>query len=69
MLTLLDCLQFNEYKSSYGIGYESFIPYDLPGYDITKWPRNLRAKWSFDKKDPLADIPEKDLQENNIMLR
>lgn len=62
-------MQFKDYKSQYGIGYDTFIPYGLPGYDITKWPRSLRKKYSLDDEDPLADIPEKDLKNNMIMLR
>ena len=59
-------LQMTKYKK-HG-GFHGFRPYDIPGHDITKWSRKERAKWNFDKKDPLADISEKDLKEGNIML-
>jgi hypothetical protein len=36
----------------------------LQQYDITKFTRGERAKASFDGKDPLADIPTKDLRQN-----
>lgn len=37
-------------------------------YDITKMARKERAKYAFDKKDPLKDISDKDLKEGNIEL-
>ncbi|KAI1078066.1 hypothetical protein F5B20DRAFT_582593 [Whalleya microplaca] len=37
-------------------------------YNILKMSRRERASHAFDKKDPLAGIPEKDLKEGNIML-
>ena len=59
-------LQFKDYKTRYGLGDETFIPFNLPGFDITKWPRALRAKWSFGGEDPLAGISDKDLKEGNL---
>ena len=38
-------------------------------YDITKMSRAERARFAFDKKDPLADISNKDLKEGNLMLQ
>ncbi|EMD69225.1 hypothetical protein GGP41_004763 [Bipolaris sorokiniana] len=35
-------------------------------YDITKMTRAERAKWAFNHKDPLADIPAKDLKNNLV---
>lgn len=35
-------------------------------YDITKLTRAERARWAFDHKDPLADIPTKDLKNNLV---
>ncbi|KAF1917120.1 hypothetical protein BDU57DRAFT_548681 [Ampelomyces quisqualis] len=35
-------------------------------YDITKMSRKERAAHAFDGKDPLKDIPEKDLKEGNL---
>lgn len=35
-------------------------------YDITKMTRKQRASHAFDKKDPLADVSEKDLKEGNL---
>ena len=58
--------QFKECKKDYGMGECTLV--DVPSFDITKWPRKLRAKYAFDHKDPLADIPEKDLKESKIML-
>lgn len=46
--------------------------YELLGgteYDITKMSRAQRAEHAFDKKDPLADVPLKDLKEGNLMLQ
>lgn len=37
-------------------------------YDITKMSRKERASYAFDKKDPLADISDKDLKEGNLDL-
>jgi len=37
-------------------------------YDITKMSRRERASHAFDNKDPLADIPIKELKNNNIDL-
>jgi hypothetical protein len=37
---------------------------NLQQYDITKFTRAQRAEAAFDKKDPLADIPVKDLRRN-----
>ncbi|KAK8875011.1 hypothetical protein PGQ11_005525 [Apiospora arundinis] len=37
-------------------------------YDITQWSRKERAKHAFNKKDPLADIPEKEIKAGNIGL-
>ncbi|KAK8055629.1 hypothetical protein PG993_000856 [Apiospora rasikravindrae] len=37
-------------------------------YDITQWTRAERAKHAFDKKDPLANIPEKELKAGNIKM-
>lgn len=37
-------------------------------YDITQWTRAKRAKHAFDKKDPLAGIPEKEIKAGNIGL-
>jgi hypothetical protein len=47
-----------DYRKKYGdtIG--------LQQYDITKFTRAERAEASFSKKDPLADIPVKDLRRN-----
>ncbi|KAK8050732.1 hypothetical protein PG994_012462 [Apiospora phragmitis] len=36
--------------------------------DITKWTRAERARHAFNKKDPLADIPEKERKAGNIRL-
>ena len=58
--------QFKEYKKNYGTG--EFTLVEVPSFDITKWSRKLRAKYAFDHRDPLADIPEKDLKESKIML-
>ncbi|KAK6863795.1 hypothetical protein PG995_000323 [Apiospora arundinis] len=41
---------------------------DDDGYDITQWSRKERAKHAFNKKDPLADIPEKEIKAGNIGL-
>ncbi|KAK6430393.1 hypothetical protein LTR95_013449 [Oleoguttula sp. CCFEE 5521] len=38
-------------------------------YDITKMSRSERASHAFDDKDPLADIPIKELKAGNISLR
>ncbi|KAK5128308.1 hypothetical protein LTR85_002975 [Meristemomyces frigidus] len=35
-------------------------------YDITKMSRKQRAGYAFDKKDPLADVSDKDLREGNL---
>lgn len=35
-------------------------------YDITKMSRKERAAHAFDKKDPLADVSDKDLKEGNL---
>lgn len=60
-------VQAQEYKAAHGK-----IPFGHScgdgGYDITKWPRSLRALYAYDGKDLLADIPLKDLKENKIML-
>lgn len=50
------------YKSNYGpkIGGTK--------YDITKMSRKERASHACDGKDPLKDIPEKDLKEGNLVL-
>lgn len=37
-------------------------------YDITKMPRAMRAKYAFDKKDPLAGFTDDDLKNNRIAL-
>lgn len=53
--------KYNAYKKSYGKlgGHE---------YDITKWTRAKRAKHAFDKKDPLAGIPEKEIKAGNLAV-
>lgn len=35
-------------------------------YDITRGCRKERASHTFDKKDPFADVIEKDLKEGNL---
>lgn len=35
-------------------------------YDITQWPRAERARHAFNKRDPLAGIPEKEIKAGNI---
>jgi hypothetical protein len=55
--------RFKEYKSWHGtpkIGGTD--------YDITKMTREQRAGYAFDDKDPLADIPAKDLKDGNLVL-
>ncbi|KAK8083830.1 hypothetical protein PG996_002611 [Apiospora saccharicola] len=37
-------------------------------YDITQWTRAKRAKHAFNKRDPLAGIPEKEIKAGNIGL-
>ncbi|KAK7941337.1 uncharacterized protein PG986_013724 [Apiospora aurea] len=37
-------------------------------YDITQWTRAERAKHAFNKKGPLANIPEKELKAGNIKM-
>ncbi|KAH7090730.1 hypothetical protein FB567DRAFT_626667 [Paraphoma chrysanthemicola] len=52
--------RLKEYKSNHGpkIGGTK--------YDITKMSRKERASHAFDGKDPLADIPEKELKAGNL---
>lgn len=38
------------------------------GMDITKWTRAERKKYSFDKKDPLADVPDKALRDGEVLI-
>lgn len=38
-------------------------------YDILKMSRSERARYAFDKKDPLKAVSAKDLREGNIMIR
>lgn len=38
-------------------------------FNILKMERRERAGYAFDKKDPLAAISDKDLEEGNIMIR
>lgn len=59
--------QFNRFKREHGL-VGSLVPYGLPGYDITKWPRKLRAEYNFEHVDPLAAISDEDLRENKIMI-
>lgn len=44
------------------------IPFLLPYYEITKWTRHLRAKYTFEHVDPLADIPERELKAGNLPI-
>jgi hypothetical protein len=37
-------------------------------FNILKFSRKERAEHAFDGKDPLAQFPEKDLREGNVML-
>lgn len=37
-------------------------------YNILKFSRRERAEHSFDGKDPLADVAQKDLRAGNVML-
>lgn len=50
------------YKRKHGVGSK------IGGtkYDITRMSRKERASHAFDKKDPLADVSDKDLKEGNL---
>lgn len=52
------------YKQSYGHGRTKTIGGHK--YDITRMPRAERAKYAFDKRDPLADVSDRDLREGNL---
>ncbi|KAF2190753.1 hypothetical protein K469DRAFT_697983 [Zopfia rhizophila CBS 207.26] len=53
--------EFNKYRKDYGTP-------QLGGthYDITKFTRKERAAYAFDKKDPLANLSQKDIREGNL---
>jgi hypothetical protein len=51
------------YKRSHGTGNGKI---GGTKFDITKMSRKERASHAFDKKDPLADISDKDLKEGNL---
>lgn len=55
-----------DYKQSYGIGQGKTKTIGGHKYDITRMSRAERASYAFDKKDPLADISDKDLKEGNL---
>ena len=52
------------YKRKHGTGGRN--PIGGTKYDITRMSRKERASYAFDKKDPLADVSEKDLKEGNL---
>ena len=54
-------MQFKKFSKDYKIGGER--------YNILKMSREERASYAFDKKDPLADISDKALQEGNVRVR
>jgi hypothetical protein len=53
---------FGEYKK------KNSNTIDLQRYDITKFTRAERVEAALDKKDPLADIPAKNLRRNLLDL-
>ncbi|KAF3061026.1 hypothetical protein GL218_03102 [Daldinia childiae] len=53
--------KFKKFSKEYKIGGERF--------NILKMSRDERAGYAFDKKDPLADISDKALQEGNVRVR
>ncbi|KAF2624233.1 hypothetical protein BU25DRAFT_493829 [Macroventuria anomochaeta] len=52
------------YKRTRGAGGKN--PIGGTKYNITKMSRKERASHAFDKKDPLADVSEKDLKEGDL---
>ena len=52
------------HKQQYGTGGKN--PIGGTKYDITRGSRKKRASHTFDKKDPFADVIEKDLKEGNL---
>jgi hypothetical protein len=59
--------KLSEYRQSYALALD-FTFDGHKTHDITKWSRAERARFAFDKKDPLADIPEDDLKNNRLVL-
>jgi hypothetical protein len=54
------------YKQSYGTGAGRTKTIGGYKHDITRMSRAERASYAFDKKDPLADVSDKDLREGNL---
>ncbi|KAJ4991125.1 hypothetical protein SVAN01_03475 [Stagonosporopsis vannaccii] len=54
-----------DYKKKHGTG-KGGASIGGTKYDITKMSRKERASHAFDKKDPLADVSDKDLKEGNL---
>ncbi|KAK7923468.1 hypothetical protein PG985_007539 [Apiospora marii] len=55
------------WKESFAVMKRKAEPvFGARNYDITQWTRAKRAKHAFDKKDPLAGIPEKEIKAGNI---
>ena len=52
------------HEQQYGTGGK--YPIGGTKYDITRGSRKGRAGHSFDKKDPFADVIDKDLKEGNL---
>ncbi|CAK4032400.1 Hypothetical predicted protein [Lecanosticta acicola] len=48
--------------------FKALSPRGGDRYNILKMPRRERAKHAFDKKDPLKDWSDKDLQEGNLEI-
>ncbi|KAI6088666.1 hypothetical protein F4821DRAFT_233488 [Hypoxylon rubiginosum] len=53
--------KFKKFSKDYKIGGEK--------YNILKMTREERAGYALDKKDPLAHLSDKDLQEGNVRIR
>ncbi|OTB09545.1 hypothetical protein M426DRAFT_316097 [Hypoxylon sp. CI-4A] len=53
--------KFRKFARDYKIGGEK--------YNILKMSRSQRASYAHDKKDPLADVPDKALQEGTVRVR
>ncbi|KAI1380358.1 hypothetical protein F4677DRAFT_406562 [Hypoxylon crocopeplum] len=52
--------KFKKFSKDHKIGGEK--------YNILKMSRRERASYAFDKKDPLADLPDKAIQEGNVRV-
>ena len=58
--------RLRKYKQSYGTRTGRTMTIGGYKYDITRMPREKRASYAFDKRDPLADVSDRDLREGNL---